>query len=62
MKPGEGASWLPETSVHGSRKQVETEIMISSELPRRPGRRSRRENQEGPQVSLQKPPADPNLL
>jgi len=61
MRPGEGALWLPETNAHSSRKQVETEIMISFELPRRPGR-SRRENQEGPQVSLQKPPADPNLL
>ena len=58
MKPAELALWLLETTVHSSRKRAEAEIMISSELPWRPGQ-SRRENQEGVQVSLQKAPADP---
>ena len=61
MKPAEVPSWLRGTSAHSSRKRAEAEIVISSELQWRPGR-SRRENQEGVQVSLQKAPADPNLL
>jgi hypothetical protein len=61
MKTGERPTWLPETNAHSSRKQAETVIMISSELPRRPAV-SHRENQEEAQVSLPKPPAGPNLL
>jgi len=61
MKPGEKPSQLPEPSANSSRKRAEAEMMITFERPRSLAG-SHRQNQEEAQVSLQKPPAGPNLL